>query len=261
MSLSSRDQIKRSFSRAATSYNAAASHQNHIAEQLVNYTKSHVLLTPQLQVIDLGSGTGFVGDYCQHSSIIHLDLSDAMLKNHGSNLSLCADIQRLPLKPSTFDLCLSSYAFQWSKNIDLLFKEIYKTLKPDGLIFFSVPGFNTFHELKSAWLNVDTEIHAHDFLTQEAWQQSATQQGFKMLYHSEQTSLLTFQSVRDSLQHIKNIGAHNLNAQRPKYLLGKQRYQKFMEAFKQHSQFSSGYSLSYQTFFFGFIKPLDTTKV
>src|SRR5690606_34085825 len=94
------------------------------------------------RVLDVGSGTGFVSDACFRkklfSSMINVDISEAMLKQdeHFTSLKtkLCADAHQLPFQNESIDLCFSSYAFQWSNNELALFKEMFRVLKPGGML-------------------------------------------------------------------------------------------------------------------------------
>lgn len=284
MVLSPRHQIHRSFSNAATSYEGAAQHQYRVAETLVEYCKAFIDLNKacintqnlnsepaaalstkvlSAKLLDLGSGTGFVGQHCVSKGIaldiVNLDLCESMLKYNKSKDPVCADIQSLPFKDECFDLCVSSYAFQWSSSIDNLFAEIFRILKPGGKIFFSIPGEATFGELKEAWSQVDRNIHVHQFLSDKKILSTAFDTGLKALHFSVVEDVLEFPNQRSCLQHIKNIGAHNLDLNRPKHLLGKRRYQKFSQAFREQSKVLPNYSLSYQSYYIGLYKPVLAT--
>lgn len=61
------------------------------------------------------------------------------------------DFQNLGrFKQGSFDIAFSAWAFQYSQNIDRLFREIYRVLKKKGLFVFSLP--HPFHDL----INVKT---------------------------------------------------------------------------------------------------------
>jgi malonyl-CoA O-methyltransferase len=273
--LSERKYIRRSFSNAASSYNLAAFHQKSIAEKVVeNYKNFYTKDNLNNCVVDIGSGTGFVSNECFRQglfdSMICLDISEAMLnqdreyKNKKSKL--CADLHALPFQKESLDVCLSSYAFQWTNNYEKLFSELYRVLKPGGIVFFSTPGPNTFNELKQAWAHADNirkvtdntskVQHVNDFISDKKILQIASECGFKELHHAMQTDVLAYSEQKHALEHIKNIGASNLNQQRRKNLLGKQHYVDFSQAFKKHSSSLENYTLTYESYFFGFLKPI-----
>lgn len=260
--------IRQSFSNAATSYNLAAVHQKCIAEKLVEYYKNFYSNEYFYhRVVDIGSGTGFVSNECFQkklfNSMISLDISEAMLHQddqfQSSKNKICADLQALPFHKKTLDLCLSSYAFQWADNAEQLFPELYRVLKPGGMLFFSIPGPNTFNELKQAWKDVDNDAcandkHVNDFLSDKKILQLAADCGFENLHHSKQNDVLTYSEQKHALQHIKNIGASHVVRDRRKNLLGKQHYADFSQAFKKHSSPLANYTLTYESYFFGFLK-------
>ncbi len=265
MVLVPREQIRASFSKAATSYVEQASHQHAMAALLLNIVKAQLFsnLNADDLVLDLGSGTGFVSHEAQQQlqleQIVRLDLSENMLRNDpafkSENDFICGDLQELPIKSSSIDLCLSSYAFQWASSPEILLKELFRVLKPGASVFFALPGENTFEELKAAWAEVDDHRHVHDFWHQQAILDVAHETGFECLHFSQQMNVLGFDKVKSAMNHIKKIGAHNLDEQRQKNLLGKEHYFAYSQAFKRYSKISSAYSLSYQSYFFGFKKP------
>jgi malonyl-CoA O-methyltransferase len=262
--LSHRSQVRRSFSNAANSYVSVASHQKRVAEKLVSYYKMFYLSENEGDVVlDLGSGTGFVSDACSEKKlfkqIINLDISEAMLHNsqaiNKTNKKICADLQSLPFKNSSIELCLSSYAFQWAHCIEKLFSELYRVLKPGGMLFFSIPGPETFNELKNAWLDVDDAVHVHDFCNDKEILNTAFSHGFKALHYNQVYDVLEYGDQKSALQHIKKIGAHNLDEGREKSLLGKQRYLDFSKAFQKYSNSTTECTLSYESYFIGLQKP------
>jgi malonyl-CoA O-methyltransferase len=264
MTLSPRKQIRASFSKAAPSYAKAASHQKQMAQFLLDIFESQIALPADenARVLDLGSGTGFVSHGAKNrdliDSSIRLDISESMLRQDEelgqSDELLCADLENLPLLSESIDVCLSSYAFQWAHDLPFLFEELNRVMKPGAKLFFSIPGEKTFHELKDAWKDVDEGIHVHEFWHQQKVLDSANEKGFECLHFSQRNDVLSFDTLKRATGHIKNIGAHNLDANRAKHLLGKAQYFAFRKAFKEKSAVKGAYSLTYQSYFFAFEK-------
>ena len=233
------------------------------------YSSDTVEQGKNLCALDVGSGTGFVANSAINRkllpSIIRLDISESMLKQDSSFTSIshdlnnknnfvCADLQCLPIKNSSLDVCLSSYALQWSNNISELFSELNRVLKQEGIVYFSIPGPNTFKELRSAWASIDNDVHVHHFETEQAIIDAANKHKFELLHCSQQEDVLLFPDQKSALAHIKRIGAHNLDENRNKTLLGKSHFKKFSQAFENSSKVQDQYSLSYESYFFGFKK-------
>ncbi len=258
MTLSSLLQIRQSFSRAALSYRDEAAHQAAVSEALVSQYLPFAFTNEASNILDLGCGTGFVKDHFYDKgglgNIFSLDLSEDMLRQNPASENICADFESLPFQDESFDLCVSSYAFQWAKDFETLFSELNRVLKPGGMAFFSVPAPGTFIELEKAWSEVDQEIHVHSFEKKENLLELSEKLGFKCLHFLSDTHALSFEDQRSALNHIKGIGAHNLDRERPKHLMGKERYKQFSDAFREQSKFSGAYSLTYQSYFIGLQK-------
>ncbi len=106
-------------------------------------------------VLDLGCGFGW---HCRYAiengaiSVIGIDISEKMLQqaremNHLEGI----EYFRKPLEEADypsgkFDIILSSLTFHYVESVDILFKNIYKWLKPGGRFVFSVehPVFTSF---------------------------------------------------------------------------------------------------------------------
>lgn len=271
MSLASRLQIRQSFSKASHSYERAAQHQLLIARHLVDIIKADEqagmpqTLDQDACIMDIGSGTGFVSLAAKEQSLIHnnsirLDISESMLKqdpDYATDTSaqfICADLQHLPFRNNSMHRLVSSYAFQWASDSKILFQELSRVLKPGACVYFSIPAPSTFEELKQAWQEIDDNIHVHSFLDQQTLIRLAEQNNLECLHFSQKMDVLSFAHQKQALAHIKDIGAHNLDSNRSKHLLGKSHYFQFSKAFKQQSKINNAYSLSYHSYFFGFKK-------
>lgn len=107
-----------------------------------------------LNVIDLGAGTGRVGLLFAHrtASSIALDLSPQMVKiaqekfiqgGHRNWSTSAADHRKLPLVSGCADLVISGWSIcylvdwyqkTWKKELELAFREICRVLRPGGTI-------------------------------------------------------------------------------------------------------------------------------
>lgn len=270
MVLASLSDIRNSFSKAAASYQAAASHQKNMAEKLLeifmNTVCSDTLKNETTKILDLGCGTGFIADVLQKQlaleKIIQLDISEKMFSANSvkceqqHSLNICADMQSLPLQAESLSFCISSYAMQWARDFDKTLQEIYRVLKPGGECYFSLPAPQTFYELRAAWQEVDAEVHVHRFMDKNRIENAISASGFEQRFFASQQDVLFYDSIVEALQHIKKIGAHNLDQQRSKNLMGKKKYQTFCKAYQKFANTEGRYPLSYQSYFFVIQKPL-----
>ena len=78
--------------------------------------------------------------------------------------AICADTELLPLKSSSFDLIVSSFTFQWCKDLKKVFSDIKKLLTKKGIFIFSTVGPDTLIEVKNIFKKIDDNQHVNDFL-------------------------------------------------------------------------------------------------
>lgn len=118
----------------------------------------YVKLAPR-RVLDAGSGPPqrVLGKRYPKAKIVALDFSLEMLRPARTwfdffkpNLSVCADLVRLPLAPGSVDLVWSNMALHWLAEPLDAFKEFERVLTPQGLLMFSTLGPDSLKELRAA---------------------------------------------------------------------------------------------------------------
>jgi malonyl-CoA O-methyltransferase len=171
---------RKSFNRAATTYDSFAILQDTISNKLFDRLKK-INLSP-LEILDLGCGTGTNGvnlkKQYEKSRIINYDFSENMLSearlkqkifilnqiNPSPYSYICGDIEAIPLKENSLDLVWSSSTLQWCNELDLVFNQVKKILKPGGLFIFSTFGPNTLNELREITENLFNEKRTSTFI-------------------------------------------------------------------------------------------------
>jgi malonyl-CoA O-methyltransferase len=164
--------VRRSFDRAATTYDAAAVLHAEVRGNLLARLDL-MALAPRV-VVDAGAGTGHASRALirryPKALVIALDSSARMLQAAGRRQSwlrrfarVHADAERLPLADSSVDLILSNLMLQWC-NPDPVFAEFRRVLAPQGLFSFTTLGPDTLRELRSAWSEVDSRTHVNQFI-------------------------------------------------------------------------------------------------
>ena len=219
-------QVALSFSRAAAQYDGAALLQRRVADGLL--ARLHALeeqawLDPQ-RWLDLGSGTG----YCSRALAPGM-LRHARAQGAGARHYLTADAERLPLRADSCDLILSSLALQWCPDLPGVLAEARRILRPGGVLAFSSLVAGTLDELRQSWARVDDQVHVNRFRPQTAYAAATQASGLTLEVVPER---LHFPDLRALTQHLKAIGAHNLNQGRPQGLTGRQRLAAFTQAYE-----------------------------
>lgn len=79
---------------------------------------------------------------------------------------LAGDIESLPLATATFDLAWSNLAVQWCGNLSTALRELYRVVRPGGVVAFTTLVQGSLPELHQAWQAVDERPHANRFYRQ-----------------------------------------------------------------------------------------------
>ncbi|MFT6030064.1 MAG: malonyl-CoA O-methyltransferase [Oleiphilaceae bacterium] len=226
MSFIDKKMIAQSFGLAANTYDSVAHFQRWVGEKLMEKIPD---CSPET-IVDLGCGTGYFSESLSNkypnASYIGMDLSESMARfakgHHVSEYSwVTGDAESLTFRDGSIDLIFSSLAIQWCANLPLLMKEIKRVLSPKGIFVFSTLLDGSLAELKSAWSEVDDHQHVNDFFLKEDYQQAVLESGLAIKLLSEETKILKYQKLTELMRELKELGAHNLNAQRSIGLMGR----------------------------------------
>lgn len=223
--------VARSFDRAAKTYDAHAVLQNTVADRLFERLECFVL-APRM-ILDLGSGTGR-GARClvkryKRSWVVSLDRAPRMLhvaRRHAARFFsresfVCADAMALPLADNCVDLVFSNLTLQWLPDLDRVFSECRRVLKPKGLLILSTFGPDTLMELRSSWAGIDSAPHVNVFIDMHDVGDAMIRAGFSGPVLDREIFTMTYATVRDLLVDLKDLGAHNMNHGRTRGLTSK----------------------------------------
>ena len=236
---------RRSFDRAAATYDAAAVLQREIGDRMLERL-DYVRLQPQT-ILDLGCGTGHaIGPLMKRypkARLIALDFAPAMLnlaRRRGSWLKrpwcLCADAEALPLADQSVDLIVSNATLQWCNDLDATFRDWLRVLRPGGLLMFTSFGPDTLMELRDAWTAADGHSHVSPFADLHEVGDGLVRARFADPVMDAERFTLTYTQVRDLMRDLKVLGAHNATAARSRGLTGPRRLAAVETAYEAHRQ-------------------------
>lgn len=233
--------VRRSFGRSAGDYDAAAVLQARVRAELLERL-GLVRLEPSV-VLDLGAGTGHAAFALKRryraSQVIALDLAEGMLRQAGRRQTLlrrfrrvCAEAAALPLRDASVDLIFSNLMLQWCPDPDRVLRECRRVLKPGGLLTFTSFGPDTLVELRRAWAAADGHTHVNRFIDMHDLGDALLRAGLAEPVMDVERYTLTYPAVRDLMLDLKQVGAHNANAGRPRGLTGKEALARMTAAYE-----------------------------
>ena len=261
-----RQHIKTHFSHAAPSYEEAAILQKTVAERVDERLE---LTTIEVQtVLDVGSGTGLLTEKViaryPSAQCFALDLSESMLLQSlprlqkprfpvlGSAINgflknctftkgfatksaatrINADVYQLPLADNSVDLIVSNLMLQWCDDLDAVFAEFRRVLRPEGLLMFTTFGPDTLKELRKAWQAADADYeHVNHFIDMHDIGDALIRAGFGQPVMDMELFTLTYDKPMGVLKDLKAIGATNANQNRSQGLMGKTKFHAMLEAY------------------------------
>lgn len=244
--------VAASFSRAAASYDAVAGLQRTVALELIEQVGAAAG-----DVLDLGCGTGFVTARiaAQARAVYALDLAEGMVaygRTHHARDSvhwLCGDAENLPLADESVDGVVSSLALQWCENLNAVFAELQRVLRPGGQAWLATLGPDTLGELRTAWRAVDSRVHVNRFASRDLIEQTLRRSGLTLEQWRERNIVLEYAELRQLTHELKALGAHNVNKGRPDGLSGRARAQQFALAYERQRNANGHLPASYQVWF------------
>jgi malonyl-CoA O-methyltransferase len=236
--------VRRSFDRAAKTYDAAAVLHAEVRENLLARLQL-TTLTPGV-VLDAGAGTGHGARALKRrypkAQVVALDSSPRMLHEAARQQSwlrpfarVCADAGLLPLADASVDLIVSNLMLQWC-DPDSVFAEFRRVLAPHGLLSFSAFGPDTLRELRTAWDQVDSHSHVHHFIDMHDLGDALVRAGFASPVLDVERYILKYLTVRKVAEDLKATGAHNATTGRAKGLTGARKFAAMQAAYENFRQ-------------------------
>jgi malonyl-CoA O-methyltransferase len=235
-------QVRKSFDKAASTYDTAAAVATEIRNRLLERLDI-VRLQPKA-ILDLGAGTGHSSKALRHryrgAEVIALDLSPGMLAQAERRQAwlrrfdpVIADAHRLPVKDASVELVFSNLMLEWCHNPDAVFQEIRRVLKPGGLLTFTTLGPDTLRELREGWRKIDPYTRVHRFIDMHDLGDALMRAGLAEPVMDTERLTVTYPDLDALMKELTASGSSNVAHGRPRGLTTKARLQALRDAVRR----------------------------
>ena len=158
------------------------------------------------------------------------------------------DAEALPFADGRFDCVTMAFGLRNVTDKDKALREMHRVLKPGGQLALASLGPATFHELRTAFADVDDYHHTLAFHTPAEIRQMATDAGLVAVDVQKGTEIAHYADFKTLLKAVKAIGANQLGDGRRTSLMSRNSFQRAETAYEQ-LRTSSGLPLSYDVIY------------
>ena len=234
--------VAEAFDRASTSYDGAAALQERVRNELLGRLDDFPLAPKS--ILDLGAGTGHSSRALKRrypaAIVVAVDIAPGMLEKAREQSRwlrrferVRADAYSLPFADGSFDLIFSSLMLQWCDDLDAVFAEIARVLKPGGALIFSTFGPDTLLELRESWLATDAPgNHVNHFFDAPSLGTALMHAGLAEPVLDVDRIVMPYDDVLTLMRELKAIGAHNVTRGRARGLTGRRRLAAMTQAYE-----------------------------
>ncbi len=243
-------QVRRNFTRAATSYDAVAVLQREVGSRMLERL-DYVKIDPRL-VLDMGCGTGIsltaLSERYPKSKVIGADASEAMLRTGRTQRSglrwllpflrssrsslVSADALALPFTAGSLGLVWSNLMLHWLDDPLPAFREIYRALDVGGLLMFSTFGPDTLKELRASFS--DGYAHTQRFADMHDYGDMLLECGYADPVMDVEALTMTYASLDDLFRDLRQSGAACAMQARRRGLMGRSAWNAIRTGYERH---------------------------
>lgn len=145
----------------------------------------------------------------------------------------------MPLVPQTLDALVSCGVLHWSDDPQLMLKQYFFALKPDGVFVGSIAGGETLHELRTVLAETETELYGglsprvSPMIDVQAMAGLMQQTGFALPVVDYDRITVTYKDLASLLKDLRSTGRTNILSQRSKRPLSKKFWQRAEEIYRR----------------------------
>jgi len=200
------NRISANFNRTAATYDRDAHFQQAQLQRLL--ALAHANIPPNVQVLDIGCGTGMfaaLGEW----RVIGLDHAEQMCRIAAKHCAATVNgtATALPFADASFDAITSNLCLQWVEELPQALQEMHRVLRPGGIAMLISLGAETLRELRAESADMPLGLIA---MRQAAeYSDAATQIGFALEQFDDTTQRHYYPSARALLQSMRQVGAGN----------------------------------------------------
>jgi malonyl-CoA O-methyltransferase len=211
---------RRRFERAAATYAKASRLESEVAARMLERL-DYVKVAPR-RILDAASGPPRreLAKRYRGAHLIALDFALGMLRPQGffrRDLSLCADVERLPIADQAIDLVWCNMALHWLSDPLTAFREFARVLAAEGLLMFSTLGPDTLKELRGT----AGAARVHGFVDMHDLGDMLVAAGFSAPVMDMEMIEMVYSREATLLDDLAKSGQTNARADRPRGLAGR----------------------------------------
>lgn len=253
-----RAHMRDNFSSHACEYDRYASVQKRVVELLYRKLASHID-QPGLY-LDVGTGTGALAaaflERTPGQNLVVMDIAHGMTQAAARRLptvSACdGDARQLPFVSETFAGVASSSVYQWVDCLPSAFTEVARVLMPGGIFALALFGEKTLYELRASHRQaVQTSSqsrasHVQSFPSLNEVSAAIAAAGLSCCDILTTMEVEYHTDVLDLLRQLKQIGASNAAADRPRGLASRRVMHLMMSFYEERYRSHAGLPASYE---------------
>lgn len=262
MALIDRRAVRRAFDSKSVFYEETVVVQKRVRERILSQLTEMDDGDEPRRILDVGAGTGMLlralrGIYPE-AFLAGIDLAPGMgrtaMETIGvgdGRLFVEGDAERLPFADCSFDLVISTSAFQWLNSLKPAFCEVMRVLSSGGAFRFALFGRDTLHELRTSYRRAacisarDGWDRTHKFFSLHNVEAALKYAGFSQCRVEKDTEKEFHPDVSSLLRSLRRMGAGNASRKGDRGLAGKRVMKEMMEIYQREFGCDQGIPATY----------------